>query len=50
MKTPMKSLDAKTAMKSTPTIDSQAGKKTHRFKSGTAVSREIMKYQKAQIY
>jgi hypothetical protein len=47
MKTPMKSLGAKAAMKSTSTIDSQAGKKTHRFKYGTVVSREIRKYQKA---
>jgi hypothetical protein len=50
MKNPMKSLVAKAAMKSTPTIDSQAGKKTRRFKSGTVASREIRKYQKTQLY
>jgi hypothetical protein len=46
MKTPMKSRGVNAAMKSTSTIDSQAGKKMHRFKSGTAVSREIWKYRK----
>jgi hypothetical protein len=46
IKTPVKSLGAKATRKSTPTIDSQAGKKTHGFKSGTIASREIRKYQK----
>jgi histone H3 len=45
-KTPMKLLGAKAARNSTLTIDSQAEKKTHKFRHGTVVLREIRKYQK----
>ena len=42
-----KSLGAKAARKSTPTIDSQGAKKQHRFRPGTVALREIRKYQKS---
>ena len=46
-KTPRKSLGAKAARKSTPVVDSQGGKKQHRFRPGTVALREIRKYQKS---
>lgn len=46
-KTPRKSLGAKAARKSTPVVDSQGGKKAHRFRPGTVALREIRKYQKS---
>ena len=46
-KIPRKSLGAKAARKSTPTIDSEGAKNQHRYRPGTVALREIRKYQRS---
>jgi histone H3 len=46
-KTPRKSLGLKVGRKQIAVVDSQGGKKLHRFRPGTVALREIRKYQKS---